>query len=693
MENENENENFNIIIIGKYKEEDKNMIIELYGNPKKSELKLNDINIDEEKDIECYTRQFNEKIFKGVRIIVLKNFDIKNENKNNLFQILMEQLNRKGLICFHLTEDEKINILQKIIEYSIESYDHPLFTFIEKKENKNELIKMKYNLYKRIKTIDCKIKSNAIYSKRIQFINEKYIIHKLLRDYHIFNYINNKEIITQFGLQQFNEKPTINLMICGRKRSGKSSLVNLLLGEEISYADSGNSVTNCIRECNHKKYNLTIFDTIGFDKEDNENINNNVNNVIKSIKDFSEENQICYKKKIHLFLFCINRNSGFIDKDDKTFLEFLINEEENKNNKIIIIFTHVHNKSQKKNTKREFEKQLKNLKIALEKKEELKSNSIYLDLFDSSVEDFQALLDKILNILEPEIEKLKSGDIKNFKNSIFWGKLEKTEDIKNKVKASIKKYIRLSFLSAYIPIPFLDIFSEYQVREYMFDKIAEIYQELLEEKIPDAYQDPDVRKIVAKASKYTYLKKDGSFYPLEKYQDIYEKLKKKDYDSKKDDNKIINDNTDIELEPLILDERNNKKEKNENQEEKPIENIHYMQMKKKFEEIYFKKEEGINVIKETNCSKLKGFANITNDVLKTLSTISGIGIKQIVKYIGKEINVLAFGFGIPIVGHAIFGSIFGAVNISSLENKINIIINEIDGSLSVKEKEKKLQNN
>ena len=134
------------------------MIIELYGNPKKSELKLNDINIDEEKDIECYTRQVNEKIFKGVRIIVLKNFDIKNENKNNLFQILMEQLNRKGLICFHLTEDEKINILQKIIEYSIESYDHPLFTFIEKKENKNALIKIKYNLYKKKKKINYKIK-------------------------------------------------------------------------------------------------------------------------------------------------------------------------------------------------------------------------------------------------------------------------------------------------------------------------------------------------------------------------------------------------------------------------------------------------------------------------------------------------------------------------------------------------------
>ena len=592
----------------------------------------------------------------------------------------MEQLNRKGLICFHLTEDEKINILQKIIEYSIESYDHPLFTFIEKKENKNELIKMKYNLYKRIKTIDCKIKSNAIYSKRIQFINEKYIIHKLLRDYHIFNYINDKEIITQLGLQQFNEKPTINLMICGRKRSGKSSLVNLLLGEEISYADSGNSVTNCIRECNHKKYNLTIFDTIGFDKEDNENINNNVNNVIKSIKDFSEENQICYKKKIHLFLFCINRNIGFIDKDDKTFLEFLINEEENKNNKIIIIFTHVHNKSQKKNTKREFEKQLKNLKITLEKKEELKSNSIYLDLFDSSVEDFQALLDKILNILEPEIEKLKSGDIKNFKNSIFWGKLEKTEDIKNKVKASIKKYIRLSFLSAYIPIPFLDIFSEYQVREYMFDKIAEIYQELLEEKIPDAYQDPDVRKIVAKASKYTYLNSDGTFYPIKKYKDIYNKLKKKkDDDNKKDDNKIIDDNTvQNELQPLITDEDNNKNENNENQEEKEIEDIqNYIQMKEEFEKMYWKNEEGINDIRQTNCSKLKLLGNILNDVLKSSSSVSGI-----LKLFFKEIKI---SYAIPIVGYIVSSTVFG-----SLKNKINIIIDEIDGSLSSKEKEEKI---
>jgi len=55
-------------------------------------------------------------------------------------------------------------------------------------------------------------------------------------------------------------------MLCGRKRAGKSSLVNLLLGEEVSHADSRNSITKGIREYKHKKYKLCIFDTVGFDK-------------------------------------------------------------------------------------------------------------------------------------------------------------------------------------------------------------------------------------------------------------------------------------------------------------------------------------------------------------------------------------------------------------------------------------------
>ena len=91
-----------------------------------------------------------------------------------------------------------------------------------------------------------------------------------------------------------------------------------------------------------------------------------------------------------------------------------------------------------------------------------------------------------------------------FKETVFWEESDKPMEIKKKVSDSLLRYKALNFLSAYIPIPGLDIYSEYKVREYMFDKIADIYKYYLEDKIPDNYKDPDVRKIVASASKYIH---------------------------------------------------------------------------------------------------------------------------------------------------------------------------------------------
>jgi predicted GTPase len=71
-----------------------------------------------------------------------------------------------------------------------------------------------------------------------------------------------------------------------KKKIKKSSLVNLLLGEEVSYVNSVNSTTNCIREYSHKKYNLNIFDTVGFDKGNNKDKDEIVDEVIKDIKKF-----------------------------------------------------------------------------------------------------------------------------------------------------------------------------------------------------------------------------------------------------------------------------------------------------------------------------------------------------------------------------------------------------------------------
>jgi len=694
---ENEEQNYNIIVIGKYGNKEIKELISYFGNPSKSELNIGKKNYSElylkKIEIECYTRQIDEQIFKGIRIIFIKNFDLNIDLKNKLFKNLIEGLNRKGLICFYLSENDKINIFKNIIEYEIESYDQPLYTFIENEQDEKVLIKMKNNLFKSIKKFPCESNSNAIYSKRIKFINKNYLIYKLIRDYHIFNYINNKDIILQFDLQDLNNEHTINLMLCGRKRAGKSSFVNLLLGEEVSYADSGNSVTKGIREYKHKKYNLCIFDTVGFDKKGeskelpklSEKEDENVDTVINTIKKYEEENKI-YKKKIHLFLFCINFSSGFFDCDEEKFLKFLLE----KKYKIMIILNYIKNNSQKKKAKKNLEEELQKIKINEEEINELVKNAAFLDLFDSSNKDFGQFLRKILDYFKPDIEKLHSHKLKK---TIFWEESDKAIEIKQQVLDSLSKYKALNFLSAYIPIPGLDILAEYKVREYMYDKIADIYKYFLEDKIPDNYKDPDVRKIVARASKYTLLNSDGSFYPKEKYKDIYEKLKKNNNTPEPDIDNIQKDcNKNDDIEPLI-DKSIEMESTTMTKEDGKTELKNLIKSKEQFEDKYYSKEEesGINDIQQTNCSLEKGISNISNTTLKAGTIAGGIGIqygvKEAIKIGMKEISKKFFTWGVPIIGHIVSGTIFGSINLSSLNEKIDIIIKEIDESITGKEKE------
>ena len=540
---------------------------------------------------------------------------------------------------------------------------------------------MKNDLFKKIKNIHYQSKSNAIYSKRIKFVNKKYFIYKLLSDYHTFNYINNKDIILQFDLQDLHYEHTINLMMCGRKRAGKSSLVNLLLGEEVCYADSGNSITKGIREYKHKKYNLCIFDTVGFDKKEKsskncENEDENVDTVIHTIKKYEQENKI-FKKKIHLFLFCINFLNGFFDCDEEKCLKFLLE----KKYKIMIVLSHIEKNSQKKNAEKKLKDELKKIKIEKKQINELVKNAAYLDIFESSNEDLGKFLRNILDNFKPEIEKL---ELHEFKKTVFWEESDKTIEIKKQVLDSLTKYKALNFFSAYIPVPGLDIYSEYKVREYMYDKIADIYKNYLEDKIPDNYKDPDVKKIVARASKYTLLNSDGSFYPKEKYKDIYEKLKKYNNIPNPDSHidNIHNYNDKEALIPLL-----DKNEKAIIKEDEKTELKNLIKNKEHFEDKYYAKEEerGINDIQQTNCSVIKGVSNISNTALK----LGSIGVvKLAVKETMKEISKNLLTWGVPIIGHIVSGSIFGAINLSSLNEKIDIIIKEIDESLTGKEKEK-----
>ena len=105
---------------------------------------------------------------------------------------------------------------------------------------------------------------------------------------------------------------------------------------------------------------------------------------------------------------------------------------------------------------------------------------------------------------------------------------------------------------------------------------------------------------MARASKYTLLNSDGSFYPKEKYKDIYEKLKKNNNTPNPDshiDNiqNVYNKSDDKESlldKNIEMDIRKIKKEDGKTELKK------WIKSKEQFEDKYYAKEEecGINVI-------------------------------------------------------------------------------------------------
>ena len=270
---EDEKDNYNIIVIGNINNSIKNQILTLFGNTEKqSDFTINSEIKIEDKNIEYYKRQIDEKLFKGVVIIFINNFDIENVSLSSDFRKILENLQRKGLICFRLSDKNKTSLIENIIKYnSIPSFNLPLFTFVEENNcSDKDLINMKTKFCNDIKTIQENENIDSdfkIYSRRIKFIAEKFLFYKLIKDYTLFSYIKIEDINLQFNIKDLFSDYTINLMVCGRKGAGKSSLINILMGDEVTYADSGNSITSEIREYKHSKYNLKIYDTIGFENK------------------------------------------------------------------------------------------------------------------------------------------------------------------------------------------------------------------------------------------------------------------------------------------------------------------------------------------------------------------------------------------------------------------------------------------
>ena len=106
----------------------------------------------------------------------------------------------------------------------------------------------------------------------------------------------------------------INIAIGGFMGSGKSTLINTLLGEKRCLEGKGGSMTNYISQYSFKEYPINLVDFPGFRAK--QKGKNNSSLFIKEIKskisDFKKVNEV-----FHCFLFCIKFEDRIFDENDE----------------------------------------------------------------------------------------------------------------------------------------------------------------------------------------------------------------------------------------------------------------------------------------------------------------------------------------------------------------------------------------
>ena len=263
----------------------------------------------------------------------------------------------------------------------------------------------------------------------IKICQEGNLIDILINMIEISSYYNqlSDEIGYQKKLQNLLEKDnylitkyffTINILLCGKPGTGKSTLINSILGKEKSFARVGsNSITKNIIKYIHEKFPIILYDSPGFENEDDIKT---VSTLIKEKnKALNEE-----KNRIHCIFYFLNR------KNERVFLskeyEFLVDLIKQKMD-IFIITTHAENKDNAKEyieaTKiylqqnsygNEEIKSLKKLLYPVELKNEKEYKKFGLkELFNAIFEKYkdQKIIDKLT---ERNIKNIKSEFIRDF---------------------------------------------------------------------------------------------------------------------------------------------------------------------------------------------------------------------------------------------------------------------------------------
>ena len=147
----------------------------------------------------------------------------------------------------------------------------------------------------------------------IRVVGEDNTIEQLINIIEITSYCNelgdeigfpkkfvNENLLEKDNQLMIKDSFTINFLLCGKPGSGKSTVINRILGKNKCFSGKGtSSLTSHIVKYIHDKYPIVIYDTPGFEKEED----------IETIKKLLEEKNKTLneeKNKIHCVLYCIN---------------------------------------------------------------------------------------------------------------------------------------------------------------------------------------------------------------------------------------------------------------------------------------------------------------------------------------------------------------------------------------------------
>ena len=145
----------------------------------------------------------------------------------------------------------------------------------------------------------------------------------------------NDKLLEKDNQLMIKDSFTFNILICGKPGAGKSTIINKILGKTKCFSGKGtSSLTSHVVKYIHDKYPLVIYDTPGFEKE--EDIERVKKIICEKNKSLIEE-----KNKIHCVLYCINTSAErtFISNEFSFLVELL-----NQNMDIFFIATHAKSK-------------------------------------------------------------------------------------------------------------------------------------------------------------------------------------------------------------------------------------------------------------------------------------------------------------------------------------------------------------